>query len=233
MNSPQSELALRDREKQAAAQAAVELVEPGQVVGLGSGSTATYALRLLAERVRAGLKIIGVPTSQKIKDLAEQLSIPLATIDEQPAIDLDIDGADEIDPHLNLIKGGGGALLREKVIASASRRFIVIAESTKQVLRLGKFPLPVEVIPFAESPVKRRIEDLGAKVVRRCFAYGNPYVTDEGHHILDCSFGEIPDPPGLSAELHNIPGVVEHGLFIGMAEMALIGTQNGVVRIHS
>src|ERR1041385_3880829 len=112
MNSPQSELALRDREKQAAAQAAVELVEPGQVVGLGSGSTATYALRLLAERVRAGLKIIGVPTSQKIKDLAEHLSIPLATIDEQPAIDLDIDGADETDPHLNLIKGGGGALLR-------------------------------------------------------------------------------------------------------------------------
>ena len=233
MNSPQSELAVRDREKQAAAQAAVQLIEPGQVVGLGSGSTATHALRILAERVRGGLKIIGVPTSQKIRELAQQLSIPLATIDEQPAIDIDIDGADEIDPQLNLIKGGGGALLREKVIASASRRFVVIAESTKQVKYLGKFPLPVEVISFAESLVRRRIEALGARVSPRCFAYGNPYVTDEGHHILDCSFGEIPDPTRLSAELHNIPGVVEHGLFIGMAEMALIGTQNGVVRIRS
>lgn len=232
MNSPQSELAVRDREKQAAARAAVELIEPGQVVGLGSGSTASYALRFLAERVRGGLNIIGVPTSQKIMELAEQLFIPLATIEEHPSIDIDIDGADEIDPQLNLIKGGGGALLREKVIASASRRFIVIAESTKQVPCLGRFPLPVEVIPFAESPVKRRIEALGAKVVRRSFAYGNPYVTDEGHHILDCSFGKISDPAGLSAELHNLPGVVEHGLFIGMAELALIGTQDGVVRIQ-
>jgi len=148
MSSP--EIAALDQEKQAAARAAVELITPGSIVGLGSGSTATYAIRFVGERVRDGLKIVGVPTSQKTKQLAEQLGIPLATLDEHPQIDIDIDGADEIDPHLNLIKGGGGALLREKIIASASRRFIVVGDSSKQVAHLGKFPLPVEVVPFAQ-----------------------------------------------------------------------------------
>ncbi|HEX3742161.1 MAG TPA: ribose-5-phosphate isomerase RpiA [Terriglobales bacterium] len=222
---------LRDQEKQAAARAAVELVESGNIVGLGSGSTAAHAVRFLAERVRAGLSIVGIPTSQQTMHLAEQLGIQLTTLDQHPHIDIDIDGADEIDPQLNLIKGGGGAFLREKIVASVSRRFIVIADSAKQVKRLGKFPLPVEVVPFAQSLVKPRIEALGAEVTLRCYAYGNPYVTDEGHHILDCHFGEIADPPALADELRCIPGVLEHGLFIGMAEMALVGKSGQVIRI--
>jgi len=223
--------AIRDEEKKAAARAAVQLVESGSVVGLGSGSTATFAIQFLAERVRSGLSIAGIPTSQNTKHLAEQLGIPLTTLEENPVIDIDIDGADEIDPQLNLIKGGGGALLREKVIASASKRFIVVAESTKLVPHLGKFPLPVEVIPFAEPLIKTRIEALGARVSLRTYAYGNPYVTDEGHHILDCNFGEIADPADLDARLHAIPGVVEHGLFIGMAEMGFVGKDGGVVQV--
>lgn len=232
MNSPQSETTARDEEKQLAAREAVKLIQPGNIIGLGSGSTATFALRFLAERVRDGLKITGIPTSQAIKHLAEQLGIPLTTVKEHPQIDIDIDGADEIDPQLNLIKGGGGALLREKIIASASRHFVVVGDSAKQVLRLGKFPLPVEVIPFAQGLIADRIRDLGAQVSLRCYAYGNPYVTDEGHHILDCTFGEIADPPALDRTLRAIPGVVEHGLFIGMAEMALIGKDGKVVRLR-
>ena len=222
---------LRDSEKQAAARAAVELVESGNIVGLGSGSTATFAIQFLAERVRSGLKIVGIPTSQATKQLAEQLGIPLTTLDENPVIDIDIDGADEIDPQLNLIKGGGGAMLREKVIASASKRFVVVAESTKLVPHLGKFPLPVEVISFAETLVQRRIEALGAQVTLRKQKEGSVYVTDEGHHILDCNFGKIADPAGLNAKLHEIPGVVEHGLFIGLAEMAFVGKDGGVVQV--
>jgi ribose 5-phosphate isomerase A len=232
MTSPGTENDLRNKEKQAAARAAVQLVEAGNVVGLGTGSTAIYAIRFLAERVSGGLKIVGIPTSQKTKQLAEQLGIPLATLEQHPNIDIDIDGADEIDPQLNLIKGGGGAFLREKIIASVSRRFIVIAESAKQVKRLGKFPLPVEVVPFAQSLIKLRIEALGAQVSLRSYAYGNPYVTDEGHHILDCTFGEIPDAPALAEKLRCIPGVVEHGLFISMAEMALIGNDGEVVQLR-
>jgi len=232
MNSAANELNTLDQEKQLAARAAVQLVESGNIVGLGSGSTATYAIRFLAERVREGLKIVGIPTSQKTKQLAEQLGIPLATLEKQPQIDIDIDGADEIDPQLNLIKGGGGALLREKVVASASRRFLVIAESTKQVAHLGKFPLPVEVIPFAESVNQTRIEALGAQVSLRRYPYGNPYTTDEGHHILDCNFGEIADPASLAQKLRSIPGVVEHGLFIGMAEMAFVGKDGRVIQVR-
>ena len=222
---------IRDAEKQAAARAAVELVQPGTVVGLGSGSTATFAIHFLAERIRDGLKIVGVPTSQASMRVAQQLGIPLTTLEQNPSIDIDIDGADEIDPQLNLIKGGGGALLREKVIASAAKRFIVVAESVKLVPRLGKFPLPVEVIPFAEPLVRKRIEALGAQVSLRKYAYGNPYVTDEDHHILDCNFGEIADPAALNARLHEIPGVVEHGLFIGMAETAFVGKDGGIVQV--
>lgn len=220
----------QDREKQAAARAAANMVDSGSIVGLGSGSTATFAIRFLGERVREGLKIVGIPTSQKTQQLAEQLGIPLATLDQHPQIDIDIDGADEIDPQLNLIKGGGGALLREKIIASASRRFIVVGDASKQVKHLGKFPLPVEVIPFAQSLISKRISALGAQVSLRGGA--EPFVTDEGHHILDCTFGEILDPAALANKLKAIPGVVEHGLFIGMAEMALIGNGAGVIRLH-
>jgi ribose 5-phosphate isomerase A len=232
MTEPSNQGDPRDQEKQIAARAAVQLVEAGNIVGLGSGSTAAYAVRFLAERVRGGLKIIGIPTSQQTKHLAEQLGIPLTTLEQHPEIDIDIDGADEIDPQLNLIKGGGGAFLREKIVASVSRRFIVIAESTKQVKQLGKFPLPVEVVPFAQSLIKPQIEALGAKVSLRSYAYGNPYVTDEGHHILDCNFGEISDPPALAEKLRHIPGVIEHGLFIGMAELALIGKDGRVIQLR-
>jgi ribose 5-phosphate isomerase A len=227
MTAPEAAL---DQEKQVAGRAAAEMVESGSIVGLGSGSTATWAIRFLGERVRSGLKIVGISTSQKTKHLAGQLGIPLATLDQHPQIDIDIDGADEIDPQLNLIKGGGGALLREKIIASASRRFIVVGDSSKRVKRLGKFPLPVEVIPFAESLISKRIAALGASISLR--GGGNPFVTDEGHHILDCTFGEIADPSALANKLKSIPGVVEHGLFIGMAEMALIGKDGGVVHLR-
>lgn len=223
---------VRDQEKQAAARAAIELIQSGNVVGLGSGSTAAFAVRFLAERVRQGLDIVGIPTSVETQNLAQQLGIPLASLDEHPQIDIDIDGADEIDPQLNLIKGGGGAFLREKIIASVSKRFIVIGDAAKQVSCLGKFPLPVEVIPFAESLIKSQIERLGAQVKLREYAYGNPYVTDEGHHILDCTFGKISDPPALAQKLCNIPGVVEHGLFIGMAEMAFLCKDGQVVQLR-
>jgi ribose 5-phosphate isomerase A len=232
MNSHPMDATVRDQEKQVAARAAVQLVESGNIVGLGSGSTAAFAVRFLAERVREGLKIVGIPTSVQTQHLAEQLGIPLITLKEDPVIDIDIDGADEIDPQLNLIKGGGGAFLREKIIASVSKRFVVIGDSAKQVKCLGKFPLPVEVIPFAQSLIEPQIEALGAVVKLRQYAYGNPYVTDEGHHILDCTFGEIPDPPALAQKLRNIPGVVEHGLFIGMAEMALVGRDGGVIELR-
>ena len=232
MNSPQTEMNVRDQEKQAAANAAAELVESGQIVGLGSGSTAAHFVRFLAERIRQGLKIVGIPTSQATKELAERLGIRLTTLEAHPEIDIDIDGADEIDPQLNLIKGGGGAFLREKIVASVSRRFVVIGDSAKQVARLGKFPLPVETIPFAQALIAHQVQRLGAKVALRRSADGNAYVTDEGHHILDCTFGEIADAPTLAQKLRAIPGVVEHGLFIGMAEMALLGRDGDVVQIR-
>ena len=222
----------KDLEKETAARAAVELVRDGQIVGLGTGSTAVYAVRFLGERVQAGLRIRGIPTSVNTKELAASLGIPLTTLEEFQQIDITIDGADEVDPELRLIKGGGGALLREKIVASVTRQFVVIADSSKQVASLGKFPVPVEVIPFAQTLVAKKIEGLGASVKAREYAYGNPFVTDEGHHILDCSFGEIADPEELAGELDRMPGVVEHGLFIGMANVALIGKENQVIELR-
>lgn len=220
-----------DQEKQLAARESLKFVRDGQIVGLGTGSTADYFLRFLAERIRAGLKIRGIPSSLRSKNLAEQLLIPLITLEECQVIDVAIDGADEIGPQLQLIKGGGGALLREKIVASAAKQFIIIADSSKEVATLGKFPLPVEVVAFAEPVVSRKIAALGATVKLRRFAYGNPFTTDEGHHILDCEFGKIPDPPALARTLSDMPGVVEHGLFIGMAARALIGRGSRVVEV--
>ncbi len=221
-----------DQEKEAAAHASLRFVQDGNIVGLGTGSTAAHAVRFLGERVRAGLKIRGIPTSVQTRDLAISEGIPLATLDEFQQIDVTIDGADEVDPHLNLIKGGGGALLREKIIASASGRLVIIADSSKQVAALGMFPLPVEVIPFAQALIAKEIASLGASVKLRRSGDGNPFVTDEGHHILDCSFGQIADPPALARKLEVMPGIVEHGLFIGMASVALIARGSQIVELH-
>lgn len=213
---------MHEEEKEAAARTSLRFVREGQIVGLGSGSTSAYVIRFLADRVHQGLKIRAIASSARSRDLAEGLEIPLTTLDESPQIDVYIDGADEFDPQLRLIKGGGGALLREKILASAAAQFVVVADSTKQVPVLGAFPLPVEVVPFAQALVAGKIERLGAEVKLRRYAYGNPYTTDEGHHILDCSFHEIRDPAALDQQLKSIPGVVEHGLFIDMADVVLV-----------
>jgi ribose 5-phosphate isomerase A len=223
---------LQDHEKEAAAHASLQFVQDGQIVGLGTGSTASRAVRLLGAEVKAGLKIRGVPTSVRTKELAEGLGIPLLTLDEVEQIDVTIDGADEIDPQLQLIKGGGGALLREKVIASASRQMVVVGDSSKQVAVLGKFPLPVEIIPFAQVLLSKQISALGASVRLRLDSAGRPFVTDEGHHILDCSFGQIPDPPSLARQLSDMPGIVEHGLFIRIASVALIAKNGKVLALR-
>ena len=221
-----------DYEKELAARASLKYVHDGQIVGLGTGSTATIAIRYLGERVRDGLKVRGIPTSVQSRDLAIQLGIPLTTFEEYQEIDVTIDGADEFDPDLNLIKGGGGAMLREKVVASATKQLVIVTDSSKQVPVLGGFPLPVEVITFAEPLVAKKISDRGAIVARRCDPSGKPYTTDEGHHILDCHFGKISDPVALARRLSDMPGVVEHGLFVGMASVVLMAKAGEVAEFH-
>jgi len=217
-----------ESEKELAGRAAAKLVRDGDIVGLGTGSTAYFAVVALGERVKSGLKIVGVPTSVATADLARQFGIPLTTLDEHPEIDITIDGADEIDPKLNLIKGGGGALLREKVVASVTKKMVVVGDSTKVVPALGEFPLPVEIIPFARTVVERKIASLGATTKLRMRPDGQPFVTDNGNHILDASFGKIADPAFVACSLNETPGVVEHGLFIGFARVALVGIGNSV-----
>ncbi len=230
-------LTIADGQKLAAAVAAVMLVQPGMKLGLGTGSTAAKLVQVLGERVRAGLDVLCVPTSEATRKLAEAAGIRLSTLDLEPHLDLTIDGADEIDPILTLIKGGGGALLREKIVATASDRLIVIADVSKKVANLGRFPLPVEVVPFGvtatRNMVAAMVREIGCEglIELRRDKAGKPFTTENGNLILDCSFGRIIEPFDLAAALRIIPGVVEHGLFIGLCDQALIGGPDGVETI--
>jgi ribose 5-phosphate isomerase A len=221
----------QDEAKRMAARRALEFVEDGMLLGLGSGTTSAMFIQELGARVKQGLRVRGIATSVASQKLAESLYIPITNFDESPVLDLAIDGADEVGPGLALIKGGGGALLREKIIASAARKFIVIADSTKVVHQLGRFPLPVEVIQMALPIVTRKFEALGLNPKLRHHPDGSKYITDEGNFILDCACGEISDPVKTAAEIRRIPGVVEHGLFLRMASFALIASSEGVVKI--
>lgn len=216
-----------------AARSALGHVEDGMRLGIGTGSTAEEFVRLLAEKVAAGMKIVGVPTSERTAALCRELGVPLSTLDETPELDLTIDGADEIDPALTLVKGGGGALLREKIVAAASSRMIVIADESKLVDTLGRFPLPIEVNAFGlkatEIAIAKAAGELGlAGPLKLRMANGEAFVTDGGHFIIDASFGRIPDTRALSDALYAIPGVVEHGLFLGLASIAVIAGSDGV-----
>jgi len=232
--------------KRAAAARALDFVEDGMRLGLGTGSTAKHFVELLGERVRGGLNVVGVPTSEATRADAERCAVPLTTLDATPELDLTIDGADEIGPDLALIKGGGGALLREKIVASASARMIVIADQSKRVTTLGAFALPIEVIPFGLGATRIAIE----KAIAACGCAGplavrmakdgakdggkdggkdgHPFVTDGGHLIVDARLGRIDDPARLGAALNMIPGVVEHGLFIDLATVAILAGQGGI-----
>jgi len=223
-----------ETQKRAAAARALDFVRPRMRLGIGTGSTARHFVDLLGERVRGGLSIVGVPTSEETRRQAESLGIPLTSVDETPELDLTVDGADEIAPDLSLIKGGGGALLREKIVASASAAMVVIADHSKWVSVLGRFPLPIEVVPFGLAATRRAVEAAtsaagapGQALLRRT-KDGHVFVTDGGHWILDAALERIAEPASLAWRLAAIPGVVEHGLFIGLARTAIIAGPDGV-----
>jgi len=223
-----------DQLKRQAAARALDEVRNGMQLGLGTGSTAKHFVELLGERVRAGLKVIGVPTSEATRADAMRCGVPLTTLDQVDRLDLTVDGADEIDPALNLIKGGGGALLREKIVAAASDRMIVIADDTKWVAALGRYPLPVEVIPFGLGATRRAMDKafaecgVSGQMALRKAKDGHVFVTDGGHWIVDAHLGRIEDPPRLAKALSAIPGVVEHGLFIDLASLAVLAGSDGI-----
>jgi ribose 5-phosphate isomerase A len=220
--------------KRQAAARALEFVRPGMRLGLGTGSTAKLFVELLGERVRAGLDVIGVPTSEATRSDALRVGVPLTTLEETPHLDVTIDGADEIGPGLALIKGGGGALLREKIVAAASDRMIVIADESKLVALLGAFPLPIEIVRFGQGAtalaVSKALKALALpdRLALRRTKDGHVFVTDEGHLILDAALGKIPNPQALAARLAEIPGIVEHGLFLGLAKTAIIAGASGI-----
>lgn len=224
----------QDEAKLLAAQRAVEFVEDGMAVGLGTGSTATLFIRELARRVAAErLNLRCIATSDASDQLARELGLTMTTFAQTPVLDLDVDGADEVGPALALIKGGGGAHLREKIVASAARQFLVVVDSTKRVAQLGKFPLPVEVVQLALPLVERKLTDLGLNPTLRPARSGTgTWITDEGNVILDCRCGTIPDPERTAAEIRSIVGVVEHGLFLNMATLALIAGEDGVTELR-
>ena len=213
--------------KQRAAAAAAELITDGMVLGLGTGTTASYLVQILGERVRQGLRIQGIPTSETTRQLAAAEGVPLTTLEEQPILDLCLDGADEVDPELNLIKGGGGALLREKIVASAARQRIIMVDVSKCVGCLGAFPLAVEIIPFGWEVTRRQLEQFGGVPTLRQ-REGKPFVTDQGHYIIDCALSQIEDVPSLNHQLNQLPGVVENGLFVDMTERLIIGSPDGI-----
>lgn len=225
-----------DEMKKAAAAVALEFVEPGMRLGLGTGSTASWFVRLLAEKVKDGLDVVGVPTSEATANLARSLGVKLITLDDVAGLDLTVDGADEFDGELNLIKGGGGALLREKIVAADSRRMVVITDETKRVETLGAFPLPIEVVTFGASATIRAIAEAarrtghaGALAFRQ--SGGERFVTDQGNWIVDASFRQISAPEALATALGRIPGVVEHGLFIGLASTVIVAGASGITRL--
>jgi ribose 5-phosphate isomerase A len=223
-----------DSYKRAAAARAIDFVRSGMRLGLGTGSTAAHFVELLGERVRAGLDVIAVPTSEATRAQAMKLGIPLTSLDETPELDLTVDGADEIGPDLTLIKGGGGALLREKIVAAASARMIVIADDSKWVPVLGRFPLPIEITPFGAEATRHAVEAAAANagsagpVQLRRDRNGHAFVTDGGHWLLDAQLQRIADPPALARSLADVPGVMEHGLFIGLARTAILAGREGV-----
>jgi ribose 5-phosphate isomerase A len=223
-----------DAYKRAAAARAVDFVRSGMRLGLGTGSTAAHFVELLAERVRTGLDVLAVPTSEATRALAEKLGIPLTTLDETPELDLTVDGADEIAPDLTLIKGGGGALLREKIVAAVSARMVVIADDSKWVSILGRFPLPIEITPFGTQATRLAAEAAAAAagspgpIQLRRDRGGHAFVTDGGHWLLDAQLQRIADPPALARSLADVPGVMEHGLFIGLAQTAILAGPEGV-----
>ena len=217
--------------KQKAGWQAVDFVESGMVVGLGHGSTAIFAVRCIAQLLREGRlqDVLGVPCSRRVEGEAQQLGIPLTTLDEHPVVDLTIDGADEVDPDLNLIKGGGGALLREKIVAQASRREIIVVDESKLSPALGThWPVPVEVVPFGWRAQVIYLETLGAEPTLRLSSDGTPFKTDQGNLILDCRFGPIPDPAQVAARMNERAGIVEHGLFLGLATDVIVAGAEGI-----
>lgn len=218
--------------KKIAAEKAVELIEDNMIVGLGTGSTVKYALKKIGERVSNGLVIQGIPTSNQTRKLAQKYNIPLTTLAEHPEIDITIDGADEIDSDLNLIKGGGGALTREKIIAFHTKQLVIIADDSKVVKSLGiDFPLPVEVTKFGWEATKKSIEDFECVCTLRKI-FEDPFITDNGNYIIDCEFDRIPDPEQMEQSLNMIPGVVENGLFIGLANKAIVGGTQGIMTLE-
>jgi ribose 5-phosphate isomerase A len=216
--------------KRQAAERAVDFVTSGMIVGLGHGSTTIFALRRIARLLEGGglRDVLGIPCSTHVEEDARELGIPLTTLEEHPVIDLTIDGADEVDDGLNLIKGGGGALLREKIVAQASQREIIVVDETKLSPALGtQWAVPVEVTPFGWRSQAAYLETLGAEVSRRQDEVGSPFLTDQGNFILDCDFGPLGDPASLAARLDGRAGIVEHGLFLGLATDVIIGTPQG------
>ncbi len=218
--------------KRIAAEKAIEYIKDGMVVGLGTGSTVKYALKNLEERVQQGLNIKGIPTSIETKKITKRYNIPIVTLSEYPEIDITIDGADEVDSNLNLIKGGGGALTREKIIAYHSKKVIIVVDDSKVVKSLGiDFPLPVEVVKFEWEATKKVLETFGCSVELRKII-DDPFITDNGNYILDCEFERITDPEQLEQDINMIPGVVENGLFIGLAHQVIIGSKKGIMTLE-